>query len=104
MSSTTLTAMTYGRAVRLYPFDCLILGYSSLMILFITLLGQLLLPINVGLAIGTVWGRFHYVSDVVAGGLLGLATVLVVWKHYPRWSCSAVTHYTQRELEAEHVS
>jgi len=66
--------------------------------------GWLLLPINVGLAIGTVWGRFHYVSDVVAGGLLGLAFVLVVWKHYPRWSRSAVTHYTQRELEAEHVS
>ena len=66
--------------------------------------GWLLLPINVGLAIGTVWGRFHYVSDVVAGGLIGLAFVLVVWKYYPRWNRSAVTHYTQRELEAEHVS
>ncbi len=104
MSSTTHTAMTYGRAIRLNPFDCLILGYSSLMIMFITLLGQTLLPINLGLAIGTVWGRFHYVSDVVAGGLIGLAFVLVVWKHYPRWSRSAVTHFDRRELEAEHVS
>ena len=98
MSSTTNTAMTYGRTVRLYPFDWLILGYSSLMIMFITLLGQPLL------VIGTVWGRFHYVSDVVAGGLIGLAFVLVVWEYYPRWSRSAVTHFDRRELEAEHVS
>ena len=66
--------------------------------------GWPLLPINVGLAIGTVWGRFHYVSDVVAGGLLGLASVLVVWKHYPRWSRSTVAHHARRELEAERVS
>jgi len=47
---------------------------------------------------------FHYISDVVVGGLLGLASVLVVWKHYPRGSRSAVTHFDQRELEAEYVS
>jgi membrane-associated phospholipid phosphatase len=94
MSSTTNTAMTYGRAVRLYPFDWLILGYSSLMIMFITLLGQPPLALNLGLAIGTVWGRFHYVSDVVAGGFLGPVSVLVVREHYPGWSRSAVVLYT----------
>ena len=66
--------------------------------------GWLLLPINVGLAIGTVWGRFHYISDVVAGGLLGLASVLVVWKLYPRWSRSTVTRFDRKELKAEYVS
>ncbi len=66
--------------------------------------GWLMVPINLGLAIGTVWGRFHYVSDVVMGGLLGLVSVLIVWKHYPDWSRSAVTYDTQRELETEHVS
>jgi membrane-associated phospholipid phosphatase len=66
--------------------------------------GWLLLPINLGLAIGTVWGRFHYVSDVVAGGLLGLASVLVVWNYYPRWSRSTVTHFDRKELKAEHAS
>ena len=64
--------MTYGHAVRLYPFDWLILGHSSLMIMFIT--------------------------------LLGLASVLVVWKHYPRWSRSTVTHFDRKELKAEYVS
>ncbi|UCD64115.1 MAG: phosphatase PAP2 family protein [Candidatus Zixiibacteriota bacterium] len=43
--------------------------------------GWWLLPAVVGLGLGTVWGRYHYVSDVVAGGLIGLASVLIVWKY-----------------------
>ncbi len=35
-----------------------------------------------GLAIGTVWGRFHYVSDVIVGGLIGLIVTLRIWKYY----------------------
>ncbi len=35
-----------------------------------------------GLAIGTVWGRFHYVSDVIIGGLIGLLVTLGMWKYY----------------------
>lgn len=38
-------------------------------------------PIVLGLAIGTVWGRFHYVSDVIIGGLIGLIAVLIIWKY-----------------------
>jgi membrane-associated phospholipid phosphatase len=45
----------------------------------------ILLPINIGLAVGTVWGRFHYVSDVVIGALIGTTCVLLVWKYYERW-------------------
>ncbi|MFC1475256.1 phosphatase PAP2 family protein [Candidatus Zixiibacteriota bacterium] len=33
-----------------------------------------------GLAIGTFWGRFHYVTDVIVGGIIGLTVVLIIWK------------------------
>ncbi|UCE23764.1 MAG: phosphatase PAP2 family protein [Candidatus Zixiibacteriota bacterium] len=36
-----------------------------------------------GLAVGTVWGRFHYVSDVVVGGLIGIVAVILTWKYCP---------------------
>ena len=41
----------------------------------------MLMPIVIGLGIGTVWGRFHYISDVFVGGLIGLFSVLFVWKY-----------------------
>ena len=47
--------------------------------------GWVLLPINIGLAIGTFWGRFHYVSDVLVGGLIGLFATLLTWKYHDRW-------------------
>lgn len=40
-----------------------------------------LTPIVFGLAIGTFWGRFHYVSDVFVGGAIGLIAVIIIW-HY----------------------
>ncbi|NOY88977.1 MAG: phosphatase PAP2 family protein [FCB group bacterium] len=45
--------------------------------------GWILLPLLIGLGIGTVWGRFHYVSDVFVGGTIGLIMALLVWKFYP---------------------
>lgn len=36
--------------------------------------------LTTGVAIGTVWGRFHYVSDVIVGGLIGLVVTLVIWR------------------------
>lgn len=30
----------------------------------------------IGLALGTIYGRFHYISDVIAGGILGF---IVIW-------------------------
>lgn len=41
--------------------------------------GWILLPIITGLSVGTVWGRFHYASDVVVGALLGIISVWLVW-------------------------
>ncbi|MFQ5454344.1 MAG: phosphatase PAP2 family protein, partial [Candidatus Zixiibacteriota bacterium] len=42
----------------------------------------ILLPMVIGLAVGTVWGRYHYISDVLIGGLIGLVAVLIIWKYY----------------------
>ena len=40
-----------------------------------------LLPVVVGLALGTVWGRYHYVSDVVVGAAIGGGAVWLVRKY-----------------------
>ena len=36
--------------------------------------------LTIGVAFGTVWGRFHYVSDVIVGGSIGLVVTLVIWR------------------------
>jgi len=48
--------------------------------------GFMMVPINIGLAAGTVWGRFHYISDVVIGGLIGLLATWFVMKFYESWT------------------
>jgi membrane-associated phospholipid phosphatase len=45
--------------------------------------GRILMVITVGLAIGTFWGRFHYVSDIVIGVLIAVPATLAVWKYWP---------------------
>jgi membrane-associated phospholipid phosphatase len=45
-------------------------------------IGIVLVPINVGLALGTVYGRFHYVSDVIVGVVIGLTMTWLVMKYY----------------------
>jgi membrane-associated phospholipid phosphatase len=66
--------------------------------------GWFLLPVNVGLAVGTVWGRFHYVSDVVVGGLLGLLCTFTVWKYDRVPVRRSVSDIADKELTTEHVS
>jgi membrane-associated phospholipid phosphatase len=44
-------------------------------------MGWLLLPILVGLAAGTVWGRFHYLSDVIVGAAIGALSVWLIWRY-----------------------
>lgn len=66
--------------------------------------GWLLLPVVIGLAVGTVWGRFHYVSDVVVGGLIGLISVILVWKYYPVSSEKCYNGTKIKEPAAENVS
>lgn len=44
--------------------------------------GLALIPLNILLAAGTMWGRFHYLSDVVTGIMVGIVPVLIVWHYY----------------------
>ncbi len=66
--------------------------------------GWALLPLNIGLAIGTFWGRFHYVSDVVVGAIIGVGSTLVIWKCYSRWTAAAPINMRTKEYHVENVS
>jgi membrane-associated phospholipid phosphatase len=45
----------------------------------------ILIPLNIGLAMGTVYGRFHYVSDVVVGAAIGIAVSWLTIRWYYRF-------------------
>jgi membrane-associated phospholipid phosphatase len=45
-------------------------------------LGLTLIPINIGLAIGAVYGRFHYFSDIVVGAAIGATITHLTFKYY----------------------
>lgn len=47
--------------------------------------GWILLPLVIGLMAGTVWGRFHYVSDVYVGAIIGTAAFWLISKYHDRW-------------------
>jgi len=63
-----------------------------------------LLPIVVGLALGTVWGRFHYVSDVVVGAAIGAVAVWTVWKYLDHGATAAHTSAVSETLRTQDVS
>jgi membrane-associated phospholipid phosphatase len=50
-----------------------------------------LTPILVLLSIGTFWGRFHYVSDVVVGAAIAILAVRLVWSRYARLEPDTLT-------------
>lgn len=66
--------------------------------------GWIMLPIVTGLALGTIWGRFHYISDVVAGSAIALASVWIANKYYDRFSQPMYKKETDIKLKAEHVT
>jgi membrane-associated phospholipid phosphatase len=66
--------------------------------------GWALLPIVVGLAIGTVWGRFHYLSDVIVGTAVGIGSVVLVNRCYSDWIAGRKEPVTYKSLGVEHVS
>ena len=66
--------------------------------------GWALLPIVVGLAIGTIWGRFHYVSDVVVGAAIGIGGVMLIDRRYAHWTTSKKEAVTYQSVRVEHVS
>lgn len=66
--------------------------------------GWPVMPLVLGLGIGTFWGRFHYVSDVVVGGIIGAITVLITWKFHPILPDRRRKTIGARESDARNVS
>lgn len=66
--------------------------------------GWVLVPLNAGLAIGTVWGRFHYVSDVVVGAAIALIAIWIVGRFHDRWLPLTGSRNVGKELVSEHVA
>ncbi|RME19689.1 MAG: phosphatase PAP2 family protein [Candidatus Zixiibacteriota bacterium] len=63
-----------------------------------------IMPIVLGLAIGTVWGRFHYVSDVVVGSLIAILSFWAERKFYDRWTGNGGTSIKKHEMETADVT
>lgn len=66
--------------------------------------GWVMLPLVIGLAAATVWGRFHYLSDVVVGGVIGTVAYWVVRKYYSRWTRSDLSSVEEQKMSQSHVS
>jgi len=65
-------------------------------------MGYALTPVVITLAIGTVWGRFHYISDVAVGLPIGIAAV---WLGDYCWRTSRVSALAgSREPQAAEVA
>jgi membrane-associated phospholipid phosphatase len=67
-------------------------------------LGWVLVPVNIGLAIGTVWGRYHYISDMFVGAAIGIFATVLVWKYFDKWNKVPYKAQGKKELVAERVS
>jgi len=66
--------------------------------------GWILLPIVTGLALGTVWGRFHYASDVIVGAAIGIFSLGLVWKYRGAETPDRTSTSEHRELSRQDVS
>jgi membrane-associated phospholipid phosphatase len=66
--------------------------------------GWVLLPINIGLAIGTFWGRFHYLTDVYVGVVIGMAAYYFVESKYSAWTGRVYNEVSKKELKTDLVS
>ncbi len=63
-----------------------------------------MIPLSTGLALGTVWGRFHYVSDVVVGGMIALAVTFIVWHTAPDRRVTKTAAAPHKEAFPYHAS
>lgn len=67
-------------------------------------LGLWLLPIVIGLGIGTVWGRFHYLSDVVVGIILAWLAIALTDRYYARFMPLPMQSTLSPETPADHAA
>ncbi|MEE8578091.1 MAG: phosphatase PAP2 family protein, partial [candidate division Zixibacteria bacterium] len=66
--------------------------------------GWYLLPVNIGLAVGTVWGRFHYVSDVFVGTAIAICSVWIVERYLPQTASSSDDSPLKDNVEVTYAS
>lgn len=67
-------------------------------------LGWILLPIVLGLSLGTVWGRFHYVSDVIIGAAIALVAMWLADKYYHKLVRPRYNEYDETKLEVKNAT
>ncbi len=66
--------------------------------------GWYLIPINMGLALGTVYGRFHYASDVVVGAVIGTTATILTLRYYDKLAGAAEKPLIDQTETAKYVS
>ncbi|MBI5266948.1 MAG: phosphatase PAP2 family protein [candidate division Zixibacteria bacterium] len=66
--------------------------------------GWVLLPFVIGLAAGTVWGRFHFASDVVVGAAIACAAYWLINKYHDRWINRPENVVADSKMQGAHVS
>lgn len=54
-------------------------------------IGILMTPVVIGLAVGTFYGRFHYISDMVVGAAIGTVVTALTFKYYHRFETTDAT-------------
>ncbi len=62
--------------------------------------GIILIPINIGMALGAVYGRYHYLSDVIIGAVIGIVVTFFVLRLYRANEMSE----TQKSIKDEALS
>lgn len=66
--------------------------------------GWIMLPVVLGLAVGTVWGRYHYISDVVVGALIGATATWVVLKYHHRFEPASAGNGVHVQRKVKYVA
>jgi len=67
-------------------------------------IGIVLIPINIGMALGTFYGRYHYVSDVIVGLAIGAVVAWLTLKYYDRFDKKVAEGGQPTKLKESYVS
>ncbi|MEW5923465.1 MAG: phosphatase PAP2 family protein [Candidatus Zixiibacteriota bacterium] len=65
--------------------------------------GIILIPVVTGLALGTFYGRYHYVSDVIVGGLIALASMFVTMR-FMNFAMDEESSFENKKKKVSYVS